>query len=64
MKTFEQAFRLLPMCLVASFDPARDKTVTDLIHLAQHELDLHNEGEIVLNNFELEQLPIFMRRIA
>ncbi len=45
MITFDQAMKKSPRLLMNGFDPLAHTTVRDLFHLAQHELDLYEEGE-------------------
>ena len=42
---FDRAVRTLPAALQRSFDPMQHKTLDDLRALAEHELDLYEEGE-------------------
>lgn len=43
--TVAQLFKRMPKCLVGSYDALRHKTPTDFAALAEHELDLFQEGE-------------------
>lgn len=43
--SYQEALKRLPKSLAGSFDPLTHKTVSDLASLAQHELNLYEEGE-------------------
>jgi hypothetical protein len=42
--TFEQALKALPAC-IGGYDPARHKTVADLVYIVRTEMDMFEEGE-------------------
>lgn len=44
-RLFEAALRDLPLAVFGSYDALYHKTVSDLVWIAQHELDLYEEGE-------------------
>lgn len=42
---FREALKALPRAVERSYDPLQHKTISDLVHLVRHELDLYEEGE-------------------
>jgi len=43
--TYDAAVKALPGALIGSYDPRSHLTVAALLRMAQHEIDLWNEGE-------------------
>jgi hypothetical protein len=60
--TFKRALGLLPDCLADGLDlTGQHKTVADLRFMAQHELDLANEGDIELTLRNRSAIERFLR---
>jgi hypothetical protein len=60
--TFKRALTLLPDCLASGLDlTGQHKTVADLRFMAQHELDLHNEGDIELTFRNKQAIERFLQ---
>lgn len=61
--TFKQALRILPTCLQSGLDPlGQHQNIGDLRFMAQHELDLHFEGDIKLTPRQMRSIQMFLNR--
>lgn len=59
---FDKAMREFGSLAGVDNDPARTVTVSDLVFIAQFELDLANEGESELTSAELAKIRKFVKR--
>lgn len=64
----DKACAVMPDVICGSFDPLNHKTYADLRFLAQHEIDLADEGEVELDSSERRALKRYIewldKRIA
>ena len=64
--TFKQARRQMPRCVEGNVDPLAHMTIQDLAYCAQHELDLHMEGEPndILNQRQLSAAKQYFKLLT
>ncbi len=61
--SLEKALKLAPSCLI--YDPMQVKTVADLAYLAQHEIDLSEEGQDgALSTPEIAEIRQFLQKLT
>jgi hypothetical protein len=64
MTKFEKAWKEFLALPDVNADALSQTTVADLVHTAQFEVDLHNEGQITLSPKQLKQFDRFIKRYS
>lgn len=59
----KDAAAAMPLCLVGGYDALSHTTLQDLQFLAEHELDLHGEGEIELSGQDMSAIVKYRNRL-
>jgi hypothetical protein len=63
--TFEEALKIMPNFLSGGLDPCSHKTAADLGNLAEHQMDMYDEGEDsdITTSQEREQARQFLLKV-